>query len=72
MGGALRLVDSVIAARLWNEWNSMIDSRGLFLDDRAALVARALGVRAAAFDRLGAMVAVLDGSGLILDTNEAW
>jgi len=50
----------------------MIDSRGLFLDDRAASVARALSVRAAAFDRLGAMVALLDGSGLILDTNEAW
>jgi diguanylate cyclase (GGDEF)-like protein/PAS domain S-box-containing protein len=31
-----------------------------------------LGVRAAAFDRVGASAAVLDGDGFIVDTNRAW
>ena len=31
-----------------------------------------LGFRAAAFDRLGASAAVLDGDGVIIDTNQAW
>ncbi len=31
-----------------------------------------LDVRAAAFDRVGASVAVLDGDGVIVDTNQAW
>ena len=50
----------------------MSDIRRLHLDDRAASLVQALSVRASAFDRLGAMVAVLDGSGVILDTNESW
>ncbi len=31
-----------------------------------------VGVRAAAFDRLEACAAVLDGDGIIVDTNDAW
>jgi len=50
----------------------MTGGRGLDLEDRVASLTQTLSVRAAAFDRLGAMVAVLDGSGLILDTNESW
>jgi len=50
----------------------LTESRSLYLDDQAVSLAKALSVRAAAFDRLGAMVAVLDGSGLIVDTNESW
>jgi len=50
----------------------MTGGRGLDLEDRVASLTQTLSVRAAAFDRLGAMVAVLDGSGLILDTNDSW
>ncbi len=33
---------------------------------------QAFGARAAAFDRLGACAVVLDGEGMIVDTNQAW
>ncbi len=37
-----------------------------------AELGHALGARAAAFDRLGACAVVLDGDGVIVDTNQAW
>lgn len=48
----------------------MTDIRMPNRDDRAA--AQAWTARVAAFERLGALVVVLDGSVLIVDTNESW
>ena len=39
-------------------------------DDRAA--SQTWTVRVALFERVGALVVVLDGSGLVVDTNESW